>query len=80
MKRNVMDEPISARLKELRDTAELCDSSGKMLGYFTPACDDDEFIRTEPPISDKEWERRMVEPASTTAEVLARLLRIKCPL
>ena len=54
---------------------ELCDPSGRILGYFTPAADRDLYATAEiPPIDEEELRRREHEEGGyTTAEVLDHL-------
>jgi hypothetical protein len=58
--------------------AELCDSSGRLLGYFTPAANRDLYATAEiPPIDEEELQRREHEQGGyTTAEVLEHLEKL----
>ncbi|MSR56943.1 MAG: hypothetical protein EXS05_04645 [Planctomycetaceae bacterium] len=72
MTRVVIDRGVIFKLNELREALELCDESGRLLGYFTPAADPCE--RFEPPITEEELRRIENDPRSyTTVEVLAHL-------
>jgi hypothetical protein len=62
----VIDAVLQSKLEKLTEPAELCDSSGRVLGRFVPAY-------LEPQLSEEELQRRAQEPEFTTAEVLAHL-------
>jgi hypothetical protein len=78
MNKVIVDRTLRSKLDNLDVELELCDESGRTLGYFVPA---DQYDRSlydwaKAQISDEELERRLQEPGGrTTAEVLARLGR-----
>jgi len=58
--------------------AELCDSSGKVLGRFVPLVDRSNWKTIPPGISEEELERRSKSTGKryTTAEVIAHLEKL----
>lgn len=76
MTRLILDEALRAKLSGVVEYAELCDESGRMLGFFVPAAAYDPALYREfrSPISDEEIERRRREPGGRTLkEIWARL-------
>jgi hypothetical protein len=71
MTRVLLDQTTLAKLKDIRGYAELCDSAGNVLGYFTPSVVD--YERVEPEIKPDELARIRQEPTYSTEEVLAHL-------
>jgi hypothetical protein len=72
--RLILDEAISAKLRQLADWVELIDSSGRTVGFFTPPHDRSLYEGVECPTSNQELSRREhEEPTFTTREVLAHL-------
>jgi hypothetical protein len=67
----VLDEALIAKFKDLHERAELRDSAGNLLGFFTPAYD--KYERVDPEISAEELDRIRQEPTFSTEEVLAHL-------
>ena len=51
------DAGLLARLDNLNDLVELCDASGRTLGYFHPIISSKKSGSTVSPISDEEIER-----------------------
>ncbi len=73
MIRVVVDEAISEKLTELGDSAELCDASGRLLGYFHPA-EDDDYEGYDSPLPEAELARRAREGGGRTlGEIVADL-------
>lgn len=70
-----IDAELTRKLQQLSNSAELCDSAGKVLGRFVPQLDLSEWERCEPEISEEELQRReqSLEKRYSTAEVLAHL-------
>lgn len=67
MERLVLPDDTLARLKNLDRCFQVCDQSGRLLGYFTPVADQP----LESPLSDVELQRRIEDPQRlTTQEVL----------
>jgi hypothetical protein len=60
MTRLVVDAALSAKLAEAPGAVELCDPSGRFLGYFQPFYQpkDPEEARALTPFTDEEIERR----------------------
>lgn len=77
MSRMILDAAFAEKLRHTTEAVEFCDSSGKILGRFTPKLDPNEYD-LEPQISEGEIRRRMEsnEPRYTTAEVLQYLERL----
>lgn len=69
MTRIIVDEATRARLGNLAEAMQLCDESGRVLGYFTPASN----LR-EPQISQEEARRRLQQGGGRPlADILADL-------
>jgi hypothetical protein len=74
MTRVILDAAMRSQLLKGRsESLEICDESGRLIGYFTPVSDSLEEDREMPPLSDEEIERRLNEPTFSTAEVLTHL-------
>jgi hypothetical protein len=74
MTRVTVDPLTQARLRGLAQPAELCDESGRVLGYFTPLSSRAPNGAMEPTISEEELRRREQEGGGRTlAEILADL-------
>jgi hypothetical protein len=78
MNKIILDPTVLTSLGNLDHFAELCDRSGRTLGYFTPAADHDLYAAAEiPPINEGELQRRETEERTyTTAEVLDHLEKL----
>jgi hypothetical protein len=87
MIRITLDPDLANKLQELRQRltnsdpagAELCDSSGQVLGRFVPIVDMTAWIPLTPDVSEEELDRR--EKSNewyTTDEVLAHLEKLRC--
>ncbi|HKD36496.1 MAG TPA: hypothetical protein VKB78_06835 [Pirellulales bacterium] len=69
----VVDELTSEKLTELGNSAELCDASGRLLGYFHPA-EDDDYVGYDSPLSEEELARRAHDGGGRTLdEIMADL-------
>jgi len=66
MTRVIADATLPTRLRAVTDALEICDESGKLLGYFHPA------VRVTSPLSREELERRRQQRAG---KPLAEILR-----
>ena len=78
MTKVVVDASLDAKLTSLREPAELCDHSGRILGFFHPVAQPSEATaaRDLSPFSDEEVERRRQQRSgSSLEEVLERLNR-----
>lgn len=58
MNRVVVDPATLARLQHARQTLELCDDSGRVVGRFVPTVDHSECAELEPRVSEEELDRR----------------------
>lgn len=73
MKKIIVDQAICDQLSDVCDPAELCDESGRVIGYFHPAVDDD-YEGYESPNSVEELERRAKEGGGRSLdEIMADL-------
>ncbi len=61
MNRIVVDQNVWSALRGVTDDAELCDSGGHVLGYFTPATDPGLYDGIESPTHPDEILRRKQE-------------------
>lgn len=66
MERVVLPNESLARLHHLEHYLQVCDETGRVLGYFTPASADP----LESPLSETELRQRLEEPRVTTQDVL----------
>jgi hypothetical protein len=70
----VVDDVLLARLGNLQSPAILRDSSGRALGYITPAVDPSLYAELEPEISEEELaEREALGGGRPLADILADL-------
>lgn len=77
MTRLVVDQSTRTKLHELREFLELCDESGNVLGYLTPAVNQDRYLKSQSPHSEEELRQREQEAESfSTSEVLDRLEKL----
>jgi hypothetical protein len=72
MTRILVDQELASKLSGLGGPVQLCDSSGQVLGLFSPQNDMTEWEPVTPEVSDEELDRRerSNEKRYTTAEVL----------
>jgi hypothetical protein len=70
-----LDPETRSKLHDLVQSLELCDESGRTLGYFLPAqFDPAQYQSLDPNITEQELDQREKEQKRfTTAEVLAHL-------
>jgi hypothetical protein len=74
MNRVIVDPATLARLRDARQTLELCDDSGLVVGHFVPALDPSERARLEPQVSEEELDRRLrAGGGRSLAEILTDL-------
>jgi len=66
MMRIILDAATRSKLNDLREPAELCDESGKVLAQIFPVPDLSEYEPFEAPLSPEEVERRLQEPDYST--------------
>ena len=72
----ILDAATRSKLHNLREAADLCDESGKVLARLIPVLDPSEWEPVGPELSQEEIERRLQEPDYSTAEVLAYLEKL----
>lgn len=66
---------VADKLHNLSEIAELCDTSGRVVGRFVPHVES--AVCSEPPMSEEEFQRREQESESlTTEELLANLRKL----
>ena len=58
MVRVTIDDAVRSQLGDLSSFIELCDASGRVLGYFTPAEDPTQYEGVDSPENDNELDRR----------------------
>lgn len=76
MTKVITDAVLRARLHDLRELLEVCDESGRTLGYFHPveAPPDQPCRRVQSPFTEQELERRRQESGGfTLQEILQKL-------
>ena len=56
-----VDDALRSRLHDFRLPLELCDESGKVLGYLMPAVDHSLYEGVDSPVSEEELDRRSQE-------------------
>ena len=61
MMRITVDDTLRRKLHGLQSQLELCDESGRVLGYVTPAADHAMYEGVESPTSEQELDRRSRE-------------------
>ena len=71
MTRLIVEPEMSSRLVATSERVELCDRSGKTLGYFTPKFNPDDWEGLECPLSEEELHERLKD---TTGRPLADIL------
>jgi hypothetical protein len=75
MNRIVLDQANAAKL-DVAQVAEVCDESGRVLGYFTPAHDRSLYEGVESPISVEEFNQAIQEGGGRPLkEIIADLER-----
>jgi hypothetical protein len=79
MTRVVIDQSIRSKLNDLGQQIELCDESGRTVGYFLPAELHHKLLRAwaMAEVSDEELERRRKEPGGKTLQEIWRGLGAK---
>lgn len=74
MIRIVIDDPTLAKLGGLDEPVELCDTSGRVVGYVTPSDSRSHYANLKSPHSDEELRQRAQEQETfSTEEVLRHL-------
>jgi len=76
MTRITLDSTMLAALSSVGQQVELCDTSGRLLGYFVPVVAATQYADSPCPVSEDELDRREREGGGRTlAEILADLER-----
>ena len=75
MNRVVLDQSLRSKLNNLDSQLELCDESGRVVGYFVPAEEHHRLLYdwAQSQFTDEELERARQEPGRTLSEIWARL-------
>jgi hypothetical protein len=75
MTRVILDAILRSKLHDLAKPLELCDETGRILGWLVPVPDANGLEPREPQVSEEELDRREQagEKRYTTAEMLAHL-------
>jgi hypothetical protein len=69
-----IDPDIRSKLHDLKERLQLCDETGKVLGYFQPVVDPSMYEGVESPTSKEELRRRSREEGGRPlADILADL-------
>jgi hypothetical protein len=74
MNRIVPDRKTVEQLSQLNERAEICDETGRVIGYFRPVVDAAHYATVEPSVSDEELFRRACEePGRKLRDIIADL-------
>ena len=74
MTKLILDQTSEIRFADLKERVEICDGSGRVLGYFIPVVNRSLYKEVEIPFSEAELRKAEEETESyTTAQVLACL-------
>ena len=80
MTKMILDPAMLAKFSRFQAPVELCDDSGRVFGYFSPAVDPESHKGLEIPVDQEELSRAEQEDESyTTSEVLAHLRDLEKP-
>jgi hypothetical protein len=74
MTRLTLDAATCGKLGDVTACVELCDESGRTLGYFTPA-DRLDYAGVHPPIGDEELDQRQQETGGRSLREILRDLQ-----
>jgi hypothetical protein len=78
MTRVILDPATSAKLDRLAERVEVCDATGRTLGFFIPVVDRTLYEDLDVPISEDELKRREQESERySTQEVIAHLQNLE---
>jgi hypothetical protein len=81
MTKLILDTMMEAHFADLKGQVEVCDRSGRVLGYFIPVVDRSLYERIKVPFSEEEIRKAEEETESyTTKEVLAYLVSMSAAL
>ena len=74
MTKVVIDQATLSKFRDFKEHLEVCDESGRTVGYVEPATDRSLYQRVQPPISEEELRRREQDlRGRTLPEILADL-------
>ena len=74
MTRITLDPAALANLDRLTEPVEVCDTSGRVVGYFHPAADERLYRSVQVPFTDEELDRFEQEPGGRSlAEIISDL-------
>jgi hypothetical protein len=74
MTRLIVDSATLTKLRDARQTLELCDDLGRVVGHFVPTLDPSQCSTLEPQVSEEELDRReRFGGGRSLAEILADL-------
>jgi hypothetical protein len=78
MARIALEAAFATKFLNIKQTVELCDASGRVLGKFVPLIDQSEWEPLTPEASEDELDRRAKssEKRHTIAQVLAHLEKL----
>lgn len=76
MARVTIDDTVRTRLGDLNSFLELCDASGCVVGYFTPADDRSQYKGVDSPEDDEELDRRSREDSERPLDEILRDLDV----
>ena len=72
MARVTIDEAVLTQFGELDSFLELCDASGRIVGYFTPVDDRSQYEGVDCPEDDDELDRRSREETERPLDGILR--------
>ena len=72
MTRVTIDEAVLTRFGQLDSFLELCDASGRVVGYFTPVDDRSQYKGVDCPEDDDELDRRSREESERPLDEMLR--------
>lgn len=74
MQKITLDHAILSKFSAIKECAEVCDETGRVLGYFSPAVDRSEYDNVEIPFTEEQLQQFEQEPGGRSlAEILADL-------
>jgi len=78
MSQIILDADTASKLSDLDYSVELCDPSGRVLGYFSPRVEMSEVEFLSPGVSEEELDRReQSDKWYSFEEVMAHLKRLE---
>ena len=74
MNKVILDQSALTKLNELNEGAEICDETGRVVGFFMPAVDRSLYEGVDSPVSTEELSRRSKQGGGRSLpEILADL-------